>query len=86
MDRSYFIQDVELGYHSGCPVEEPGNFFIIARRLTDSGDIELLCPRNKTYIHFSVANYSFGSSRIIGQKLRLLYSKRIIDAYHSDFT
>ena len=31
VDRSYFIQDVELGYHSGCPVEEPGNFLIIAR-------------------------------------------------------
>ena len=24
-ERSHFIQDVELGYHAGCPIIEPGN-------------------------------------------------------------
>ena len=26
LDRSYFIQDVELGYGTGCPISQPGNW------------------------------------------------------------
>ena len=43
--------------------------FLLLHVVTEYGDIELLCPRNETYIRFSVANYlnSFGGSKIESQ-------------------
>ena len=53
LDRSYFIQDVELGYGTGCPISQPGNWSNLSYLSSIYLLINSYWEENCTYIVFS---------------------------------